>query len=237
MVVDVATLVLHHGDPAPAGHGAGGERDLGPGVGGALGAAGAISSTLATFIKPRSCSQLQITTYFLQFIHLVRSPLSPLYSLLTSHSPSRQTLRPVWPHLVPSWTLLLNLRTTSGWARARQSRLQGDSSSSDPTQSWPSSSSSPCWLLKAAHCWSLSESADSGQGERTQERQAWEEPSQPLLSRHTRRLVWRPSEPQLWEQRDHGDHGDQEESGRTVWMLVEAGEAEGRPRERARPSI
>ena len=65
--------MLHHGHPAPARHRAGGERDLGPGVGGARGAAGAISSTLATFIKPRSCSQLQITTYFLQFIFLVIS--------------------------------------------------------------------------------------------------------------------------------------------------------------------
>ena len=71
--------MLHHGDAAPAGDGAGGERDLGPGVGGTLGAAGAISSTLATFIKPHSRSQLQITTYFLQFIFLVRSqlPLPP----------------------------------------------------------------------------------------------------------------------------------------------------------------
>ena len=31
-VVGVETLVLHHGDPAPARHRAGGERDLGPGV-------------------------------------------------------------------------------------------------------------------------------------------------------------------------------------------------------------
>ena len=71
--------MLHHGDAAPAGDGAGGERDLGPGVGEALGAAGAISSTLATFIKPHSRSQLQITTYFLQFIFLLRSllPLPP----------------------------------------------------------------------------------------------------------------------------------------------------------------
>ena len=68
VVVEVQTLVLHHGDPAPARGRAGGERDLGPGVGRALGAAGAISSTLATFIKLCSCSQLQITTDFLQFI-------------------------------------------------------------------------------------------------------------------------------------------------------------------------
>ena len=68
VVGEVQTLVLHHGHPAPAGGRAGGERDLGPGVGRALGAGGAISSTLATFIKLCSCSQLQITAYFLQFI-------------------------------------------------------------------------------------------------------------------------------------------------------------------------
>ena len=32
VVVEVETLVLHHGHPAPARHRAGGERDLGPGV-------------------------------------------------------------------------------------------------------------------------------------------------------------------------------------------------------------
>ena len=78
VVVEVETVVLDHGDPATARHRAGGERDLGPGVGGARGAAGAISSTLATFIKPRSCSQLQITTYFLQFIFLVTALISLL---------------------------------------------------------------------------------------------------------------------------------------------------------------
>ena len=78
VVVEVETVVLDHGDPATARHRAGGERDLGPGVDGARGAAGAISSTLATFIKPRSCSQLQITTYFLQFIFLVTALISLL---------------------------------------------------------------------------------------------------------------------------------------------------------------
>ena len=108
VVVEVQTPVLHHGDAAPAGHGAGGERDLGPGVGEALGAAGAISSTLATFIKPGSCSQLQITTYFLQFIFLVTSLISLPLPLATTTTPLLQLL-PLPLVLLPLQPILLLL--------------------------------------------------------------------------------------------------------------------------------
>ena len=84
--------------------------------------------------------------------------------------------------------------------------------------------------MKAAHCWSLRERFGSGQSERTQERQAWEDPSHPRLSRQTLRLVCKPSEPQVREHRDHGDQGDHRES-------VVAREEEGRTRPRLRPSI
>ena len=91
--------------------------------------------------------------------------------------------------------------------------------------------------MKTAHCSSLRERFGWGQAERTQERQAWEDPSQPRLSRQTLRLVCKPSEPQVREHRDQGDQGDHRESVRTVWMSVVAREAEGRTRLRLRPSI
>ena len=138
-------------------------------------------------------------------------------------------MRPVWPHLVPSTAWLLNLWTRAGSSLAWQSRLQGEPGCSAPSQSWPPPSS-PGTLLKAAHCSSLRPRSDWGQGERTQERQAWEDPSHPRLSRQTLRLVCKPSEPQVREHRDHGDQGDHRES-------VVAREGEGRTRPRLRPSI